>query len=181
MRYKVSGGIALVVVVIIIAALLLFRNADEKSRVPEKPMEADRVARNITLYELNTESDKTTVLHAKKAFLKEDQVLDLFDITLNQEDKFKMTGPEARYNMEKSRLNVKGDILLTAEDGSRAFFKDLTWEKSTNLINTKNPVRLEKEGGWLIGQRMEMTDDFSRISFSGGVHGQINRDFDIGS
>jgi len=181
MRYKVLGGIALVVIVLIIAAVLIFNHEGGKRSTVEKPMEADRVARNITLYELNTESDKTTVLHAKKAYLKEDQVLDLFDITLNQEDKFKITGPEARYNMEKSRLNVKGDVLLTAEDGSRAFFKDLTWEKSTNLINTKNPVRLEKEGGWLIGQRMEMTDDFSRISFSGGVHGQINRNFDIGS
>ncbi|HEY9160493.1 MAG TPA: LPS export ABC transporter periplasmic protein LptC [Desulfomonilia bacterium] len=181
MRNKVLGGIALVAVILVITVILLFNHEGGKKRVAEKPMEADRVARNITLYELNTENDKTTVLHARKAFLKEDQVLDLFDITLNQEDKFKITGPEARYNMEKSRLNVKGDILLTAEDGSRAFFRDLTWEKSTNLINTKNPVRLEKEGGWLIGQRMEMTDDFSRISFSGGVHGQINRNFDIGS
>jgi LPS export ABC transporter protein LptC len=181
MRYKVLGGIALAVIVLIVAAALIFSGADKERKAAEKPMEADRVARNITLYELNTDSSKTTILHAKKAFLKEDQVLDLFDITLNQEDKFTITGPEARYNMEKSRLNVKGDILLTAEDGSRAFFKDLTWEKSTNLLRTNNPVRLEKEGGWLTGRKMEMTDDFSRISFSGGVHGQINRNFDIGS
>ena len=65
--------------------------------------------------------------------------------------------------------------------GAALFFKDLTWEKSTNLIHTSNPVRLEKKGGWLTGQKMEMTDDLSRISFSGGVHGQINRNFDIGS
>lgn len=179
MWYKVMGGSVLII--IIVAAALILSNLSNSKKAAEKPIEADRVAKNITLYELNTDSNKSTVLHAKKALLKEEQVLDLFDITLNQEDKFSITGPQARYDLDKSNLDVKGDILLTAKDGSRAFFKDLTWEKSTNLINTKNPVRLEKEGGWLVGQRMEMTDDFSRISFSGGVHGQINRNFDIGS
>jgi len=176
---KVLGGSLLII--IIVAAALIFSNSHNSMKAPVKPMEADRVARNITLYELNTESNKTTILHAKKGLLKEEQVLDLYDITLNQEDKFTITGPEARYNMEKSNLDVKGDILLTAKDGSRAFFKDLTWEKSSNLLHTNNPVRLEKEGGWLTGQKMEMNDDLSRISFSGGVHAQINRNFDIGS
>jgi LPS export ABC transporter protein LptC len=176
---KMLGGIVLIM--LIIAAVLVFSNSSNRNKVAEKPMEADRIARNITLYELNTESNKTTILHAKKGLLKEEQVLDLYDITLNQEDKFSITGPQARYNMEKSNLDVKGDILLTAKDGSRAFLKDLTWEKSSNLLHTNNPVRLEKEGGWLTGQKMEMNDDLSRISFSGGVHAQINRNFDIGS
>jgi LPS export ABC transporter protein LptC len=179
MRYKVLGGIVLII--LIISVVLIYSNSNNSRKAAEKPMEADRVARNITLYELDTNSNKTTVLHAKKALLKEEQVLDLYDITLNQEDKFIITGPEARYNMDKSNLDVKGDILLTAKDGSRAFVKDLTWEKSSNLMHTNNPVRLEKEGGWLTGQKMEMTDDLSRISFSGGVHGQINRNFDLGS
>jgi LPS export ABC transporter protein LptC len=179
MSYKLLGGSLLIIV--IIAAAFIYSNSNSSRKAAEKPIEADRVARNITLYELNTDSGKTTVLHAKKALLKEEQVLDLFDITLNQEDKFSITGPQARYNMDKSNLDVKGDVLLTAKDGSRAFFKDLTWEKSSNLIHTNNPVRLEKEGGWLTGQKMEMTDDLSRISFSGGVHGQINRNFDLGS
>jgi LPS export ABC transporter protein LptC len=176
---KVLGGSLLII--IIIAAALIFSKSHNSMKAAVKPMEADRIARNITLYELNTESNKTTILHAKKALLKEEQVLDLFDITLNQEDKFSITGPVARYNMDKSNLDVKGDILLTAKDGSRAFIKDLTWEKTSNLLHTNNPVRLEKEGGWLVGQKMEMTDDLSKISFSGGVHAQINRNFDIGS
>ncbi len=179
MWYKVLGGSVLII--IIIAAALILSNSSNNKKAAEKPIEADRVARNITLYELNTDSNKTTILHAKKALLKEEQVLDLFDITLNQEDKFSITGPQARYNMDKSNLDVKGNILLTAKDGSRAFLKDLTWEKSSNLMHTNNPVRLEKEGGWLTGQKMEMTDDLSRISFSGGVHAKIDRNFDIGS
>jgi LPS export ABC transporter protein LptC len=179
MRYKLLGGSVLIMITI--ATALIYSSSDSSRKAADKPMEADRMASNITLYELNSDSGKTTVLHAKKALLKEEQILDLFDINLNQEDKFSITGPQARYNMDKSNLDVKGDILLTAKDGSRAFFRDLTWEKSSNLIHTNNPVRMEKEGGWLIGQKMEMTDDLSRISFSGGVHGQINRNFDLGS
>ena len=50
MRYKVLGGIVLII--LIIAAVFIFSNSSNQRKVAEKPMEADRVARNITLYEL---------------------------------------------------------------------------------------------------------------------------------
>jgi hypothetical protein len=174
---KIVG--VLVILIAASAAFVLYQNAAPNISPVAKPLEAERVARNIMLYELNTESGETSTLHAQKGFFRSDKIIDLFDITLNREDKLNITGKEATYNMDNSNLKVKGDILLRADDGSKAFLKDLTWEKSTKLINSDNPVRLEKDDGWLTGEKVEMADDLSRISFSGGVHAQVNRNFDI--
>jgi len=174
---KIIG--ALVILIASGAVFVLYQNIAINKPAVAKPLEAERVARNIMLYELNTENSEYSTLHAQKGFFKSDKVVELFDITLNREDKLKITGKEAIYDMDKSNLKVKGDILLSADDGSRAFLRDLTWEKTSKLINSDNPVRLEKDDGWLTGERVEMTDDLSRISFSGGVHAQVNRNFDI--
>ena len=181
MWYKVFGAIILIIILASAFVIYSGKAGRREGMNIAKTVEADRIAKNITLFELNTENNKTTVLHAEKGLLKEDQELDLYNITVTQEGKFNIKGPQAKYDLEKSNLAVKGDIVLEAKDGSKAYFRDMIWEKATNLIHSENQVRLEKEGGWLTGQKVEMTDDLSIISFSGGVHAKINRDFDIGS
>lgn len=159
-----------------IIALVILSSRDNETGSPVNGDHAlSRKATNVVMFERKRDSGKTMAVSAKQVVETEDQVAHLTDFHLVQQKGVQIIGKDARYDRNRSILEVKGPVSIKTSDNAQAQLDGLIWDRERRKAYTTNPVSLEAHDGTMVADRAEFSDEFSQIALIGHVHAKISR------
>jgi hypothetical protein len=161
--------------IVIIAAAFIVSISRENEEPPslKKGVQLKRQAMNVVMFERKNQDGKTMEVSAREVDETGGQVVHLKDFYLMQPGELSMFGKEAIYDRTSSILEVRDQVVIKREDGSRAILNGLTWDRRKDAAHTDNPVKIESKDGIITSDKAEFSDEFTKVAFIGRVHAQI--------
>jgi len=161
------------IVIISLIGIMVFERENTVQQIKSDPIL--RSAQQITMHEIKTDSDISTIIHAQRVVEQLDNVVSLDNFELTQSDGIHMAGRQARYDTGSSILTVTGPVTINTLDGRKAVLDGLVWNRTTQIAFTQNPVVVEGIEGTIRANKAEFFNGFTEIRFLGGVHAQITQ------
>lgn len=159
-----------------IAALIVLFSGPEKTTTMTDQAPVLRRASNVVLFEHADDGSRSISITAREVMEKSDQTAYLADFDISSATGLRIRGTHARYNFERSLLEVEGLVSIETTDGVEGTLNGLSWDREANIASTDNPLRLTGPQGTIQANRATFQDDFTLIQFSGGVHAKISPD-----
>lgn len=133
-----------------------------------------RAAGGVVMYETKPDSGASLVIRAASATESTDNVVVLEEFSLEQSNGLKLTGDRARYDADRSLLDIVGPVRVNTTDGWQADLDGLTWDRKTSKASTDRPLVVRGAQGTITADRGEFFDDFSHILLAGDVHADLS-------
>ncbi|MCM8800963.1 MAG: LPS export ABC transporter periplasmic protein LptC [Candidatus Omnitrophica bacterium] len=86
-------------------------------------------------------------LSGKSAYILE-QRIKLKDIVGNfygEKEAVKLTAKQGEFNKQDSNVHLKDDVVITTSKGARLTTQSLDWDRSNQLVSTKESINIERE------------------------------------
>lgn len=158
---------------------LWFMTQDEKpvTTEGERPeQDITRTANKITMQDVDLRTGIITFVRADKVVEKQGRFLVLDNVEIERADKVHVVANTAHYDLNRSRLDVKGHIVMTTPDGMKGELQSLSWDKASDRAWTEDPVRLTTTDGVVTANGAVMLKDLEHISLIGDVYAKMAGD-----
>ncbi|HON37534.1 MAG TPA: hypothetical protein PLY57_02055 [Deltaproteobacteria bacterium] len=172
---------ALILLVLIVGIGYIARDGDQEQADAGGPgtgtgtgEQPSRAAGGIVMYETKPDSGSSLVIHAASATEDKDRVVVLEEFRLEQSNGLRLTGDRARYDADRSLLDIIGPVRVNTADGWQADLDGLTWDRKTKKASTDKPLVVKGAQGTITADRGEFFDDFNRILLAGDVHANLS-------
>lgn len=104
--------------------------------------------------------------------------LQMIDGTMTKPDgsKVRLTARDGVFDSEEHRLNLSNEIVVHADDGSRAFMKSADVDMKAGTILSSDPVRAETPNGRIRADTMDIAERGAHMLFKGKVVVELRLD-----
>ncbi len=147
---------------------------DAAGRDTDAAEQPSRAAGGVVMYETKPDSGASLVIRAASATEGKDKVVVLEEFRLEQSNGLELTGDRARYDTDRSLLDIIGPVRVNTADGWQADLDGLTWDRATRKASTDRPLVVKGAQGTITADRGEFFDDFNRILLAGDVHADLS-------
>ncbi|MCD6570201.1 MAG: hypothetical protein J7L53_05820 [Deltaproteobacteria bacterium] len=132
---------------------------------------------NIYMLEKNLDDGSSIKLYTDTAIQYTDNTIALGEFEVYTSGGIYIKGEKAQYNIDQSKLEVFGPIIIKTQDGDKAYMDGLIWDRTSNIGGTDSPIKVEAKGIIIEAKNAQFRNDFHLLSFSGGVNAKIYNNY----
>ncbi len=174
---KVARAILVLVVLFVlgVTGLLVARSRTAEVESLGAPADAD-----LRIKEVDLEEETRGIrwrLKAEQALLYEQtgqtSLRNLAVTVYERNQTWTIVGDQGDVDRESKDVEVRGNVVVTADDGLRLETSVLRWDADQRRLWTDEEVRLSRQGSTVVGQGFEVRTDDEAATIGGRVHARF--------